>query len=76
MFEENPNLLIEQNIDDLAEQHINEFWEHYGLKLKMKVEHKIENFSLKSAYFNKANSLFIVFKFKHWGQRDLNPHDQ
>lgn len=45
MFEENPNLLIEQNIDELAEQHINEFWEHYGLKLKMKVEHKMENFS-------------------------------
>lgn len=70
MFQHNPSLLVQQNIDELAKQHIDEFWAAYDFKLKMNIEHKLENFSLKTAYLNKANYRFMTFeKEKGWAGR-------
>ncbi len=46
------------DLDALAETHIKEFWDRYGLELPFKIEHKIEHTYLSAAYINKAHYLF------------------
>nr|WKT08303.1 hypothetical protein [Mesostigma viride] len=52
------NLL--NNLDEIAKNHIQEFWKRYGLELPFQVEHKISNTFKSAGYFNKAHYCFIT----------------
>lgn len=53
-------------LDQLAYDHVNNFWSSYGLKLKIGVEHKMSSTALKTAHFAKA----------HYPQLTWNPEDR
>lgn len=50
---------IKDFVDSKAEQHINEFWGKYGLKLPFGIEHKYENTAKSMVYWGSSDYLFI-----------------
>jgi hypothetical protein len=73
-----------EHLDHLAIDHVNEFWQHYGLSLPFKIEHKGENTFIRGAYTSKAHYALrtlagkVVFKIrgaKEFGEeKELNNH--
>lgn len=50
---------LKDSIDRKATEHINNFWDFYGLKLPFDIEHKHDHICRKLVYFNRADYLFI-----------------
>lgn len=57
-----------KELDDLAWKHLLDFWNCFGLTMKIGVEHKLENVSLKIAHWSKAHYLLYRFnsETKEW----------
>jgi hypothetical protein len=73
---ENNSKKVGDVLDDIGLQHINDFWDIYGIKLKFEVEHKGENTSTNLATYGKADYAYIpigseTIKYKIRGAKDL-----
>jgi hypothetical protein len=62
-----------KNLDELAYQHVKDFWSHYDLDFPYKnekpIEHKINNLTHTAIYWGKANYAFDTPKGKHYAFR-------
>lgn len=70
---------VAKELDQLALEHVNEFWSRYGLSLPFQLEHKADNFFLTAAYWNKGHYAFDTVTgkrlFKIRGAKDFNDED-
>lgn len=46
---------LAEKMDEIALQHIRDFWKVYGLEFQFEVEHKAENFAKRVAYWSKSD---------------------
>ncbi|MBV8801974.1 MAG: hypothetical protein JO131_03230 [Gammaproteobacteria bacterium] len=49
------------NLDKMAQDHIEKFWAFYGLKINFNLEHKIQRTFVRSAYMNKAHYIMLIY---------------
>lgn len=60
-----------RELDFLAGKHLDDFWNNYGLEMKISVEHKAESTALKVAFFSKAHYLQLVWdpEVRDWSRK-------
>ena len=63
-FEKSTPKEVGECLDDLATEHVKQFWDPYGLKLPFEIEHKGEHTAHVAAYWNKAHYAFRTL----WGE--------
>ena len=78
IFEKN-NTKELQKLDEEATKCVEKFWDQYGLKINYKLEHKLDNTSLKAFTILKAHYALhpidnteMIFKFRGLNENEIN----
>lgn len=61
-----------QQLDTLAAQHLEAFWQNYNLTMKMAVEHKMPCIAIKTSHFMKAHYLQLTWDERLQNWKKLN----